>query len=130
MKIHLEFKHGVVIIEPQGRITVENELQLTAAVRRLHATGQFHLVLNLAQVPGIDSCGLGAIAQAYVSTWTRGGAMKIAEVSPRNRRLFEVTALATVMEVYDTVDAALLSFLTGNNSVAHDALQRMGDARA
>ena len=127
MKIHHHVQHGVVVVEPQGRITVENEAHLTAAIRRLHATGQFQIVLGLAAVPGIDSCGLGAIAQAYVSTWTRGGAMKLAEVGPRNQRLFEVTALETVMEVFPTVAAAVASFGVVPLTV-HDPLQGVGDA--
>jgi anti-sigma B factor antagonist len=110
MKFDHYIQHGIVILAPQGRLTVENEAQLTAAIRRLHATGQFHIVLNLAGVPGIDSCGLGAIAQAYVSTWRRGGVMKLAEVGPRVQRLFQVTALETVMEVYPTVAEAIDSF--------------------
>ena len=110
MKFNHYVQHGIVVLAPQGRLTVENEVQLTAAIRRLHATGQFHIVLSLADVPAIDSCGLGAVVQAYMSTWGRGGMMKIAAAVPRNQRLFEVTALRTVMELYPTVEEAVLSF--------------------
>lgn len=117
MRIHEPVHNGVVVIEPQGRLTVETETQFRQAVRRLIDAGWTRLVLNLADVPSIDSCGLGAIAQAYVSAKCRGGTLKLANVARRNYHLLSVTKLNTVFEVFDSEEEAARSFgVTGQGS--------------
>jgi anti-sigma B factor antagonist len=109
MRIDLHVRPGVTIVEPQGRLTVENESGLTDMIRGLHDAGQTRLVLDLRRVPAIDSCGLGAIAQACVSTWSRGGTLRLANVSDRNRELLTVTRLASVFAIYDSIEEAAVA---------------------
>jgi anti-sigma B factor antagonist len=110
MRIDQRVHNNIVIVEPRGRLTVETELEFTAAIRGLLDTGWRRLVLNLADVPYIDSCGLGAIAQAYVSSWRRGGELKLLNVTDRNRHLLTITKLLTVLDVYDSEDDVERSF--------------------
>ena len=113
MRIDERVRQNIVIIEPTGRLTVETEEQFTAAVRRLLHAGWTRLVLNLASVPYMDSCGLGALAQAYVSAWRHGGELKLLNVGGRNLSLLTITKLATVFEVFDSEDDAERSFGAG-----------------
>ena len=110
MQINTRVNHDVVLIEPKGRITVETERQFTEAVGMLLETGQRRLVLDLVDVPYIDSVGLGAIVQAYTSTRRRGGDLKFLHVRHRNRQLLVTTKLLTVFETYDTMDEVERSF--------------------
>jgi anti-sigma B factor antagonist len=110
MRIDERFRQDIVIIEPRGRLTVETEEQFTEAVRRLLRAGWTRLVLNLAGVPYVDSCGLGAIAQAYVSAWRHGGELKLLNVTGRNLCLLTITKLVTVFDVYDSEDEVERSF--------------------
>ena len=102
--------NDVVFIEPKGRLTVETEADFVGAVRRLLDAGRIRLVLNLADVPYIDSSGLGAIAHTYTSAWRRGGDLKLLNVRARNRQLLTVTKLLTVFEVFDSEEEAARSF--------------------
>lgn len=97
-------------ITPYGRLTVETVGEFRATVDDLLADNHALLVLNLSDVPYIDSCGLGAIVHAFVRACQRGGTMKLANVEGRNRRLLRITHLLTVVEVYDSVDAAVHSY--------------------
>lgn len=110
MRIDKYVRNHVVVVEPRGRLTVETEADFTGAVRRLLDAGHSRLVLNLAHVPRIDSCGLGAIAQAYVSVWSRGGILKLLHVSARNLQMLAVTKLSPVFEIFDSEEAAERSF--------------------
>ena len=110
MQINTRVNHDVVLIEPMGRITVETEAQFTAVVQTLLGAGSRRLVLDLVDVPYIDSIGLGAIVQAYTSTRRRGGDLKFLNVRHRNRQLMATTKLLTVFEAYDTVDEVERSF--------------------
>jgi anti-sigma B factor antagonist len=104
MRIEETVRGNVVIIEPKGRLTVEIEEQFRDTVRRLLESGRTRLVLNLANVPSIDSCGLGAIVQGYISARRRGGDLKLLNVSGRNHHLLTITKLLTVFETYDSED--------------------------
>src|SRR5687767_1177911 len=110
MRINENVRGVVAIIAPIGRLTVETEADVRAAVQRALAGGTRHLVLDLASVPYIDSCGLGVVAQSYVAAFRRGGTVKLANVGDRNRRLLTITKLLTVFEVFDNVDTAVRSF--------------------
>ena len=104
MQIDTRVNHDVWLIEPKGRITVETEAQFTRVVSALLEAGRRRLVLDLADVPYIDSVGLGAIVQAYTTSRRRGGDLKLLHVKHRNRQLLVTTKLLTVFEVYDTED--------------------------
>ena len=110
MEIEETVRHDVVILEPKGRLTVETEQQFKESIERWLEAGRTRLVLNLGHVPYIDSCGLGAIAQAYVATRQRGGKLKLLNVAGRNRHLMTVTKLLTIVETYDSEDEAERSF--------------------
>ncbi|OFV92507.1 MAG: hypothetical protein A3G76_14020 [Acidobacteria bacterium RIFCSPLOWO2_12_FULL_65_11] len=111
MTIEETVRGNVVFIEPKGRLTVETEEEFRGTVRQLLETGWTRLVLNLADVPYIDSCGLGAIAQEYISARRRGGDLKLLNVAGRNHHLLTLTKLVTVFETYDSEDEAARSFL-------------------
>jgi anti-anti-sigma factor len=91
---------GVVILEPTERLTVETEMDLRDAVRQQLQAGRVYIVLDLAHVPYIDSCGLGTMVQAYVSAQRAGGTLKLLNVNMRNRQLLAVTRLINVLEPY------------------------------
>lgn len=91
---------NVVILELTDRLTVESEAELRDAVRRQLAAGRAHLVLDLARVPYVDSCGLGTMVQAYVSAHRVGGWVKLLNINQRVRQLLTVTRLLTILEPY------------------------------
>ncbi len=110
MRVSARHRDDVVILEPDGRLTIETEAEFLRAVRVLLDAGRSRLVLNLAGVPTIDSCGLGAIAHAYTSAFRRGGDLKLLNVSARNLHLLKITKLATVFEMFDSEEQAVASF--------------------
>jgi anti-sigma B factor antagonist len=91
---------NVVILEPTEWLTVETESDLSDAVRRQLNAGRRHLVLDLARVAYIDSCGLGTMVQAYVSAHRQGGSVKLLNLNQRVRQLLITTRLLTILELY------------------------------
>jgi anti-anti-sigma factor len=105
-------RSDVVVLEPRGELTADTEAHLQEVVRRQLSAGHVNLILDLAHVPYIDSCGLGRIVQAYVSAQHQGGGLKLMNVSERNRQTLTVTRLGAILEIYrpssathDDVDA-------------------------
>ena len=65
-----------------------------------------NLILDLAHVPHIDSCGLGRIVQAYVSAQHKGGGLKLMNVKGRNRQTLTVTRLESILETVPAEDGS------------------------
>ena len=91
---------ALVILELTDSLTVDTEVELRDAVRRQLDAGRSHLVIDLARVPYVDSCGLGTIVQAYVSAHRMGGSVRLMHVSQRVHQLLTVTRLLSVFEFY------------------------------
>ena len=111
MNIEERIRGHVVIIEPQGRLTVETEAHFIGTINRLLDAGRTRLALNMAAVSAIDCRGLGAIAHAYSAARARGGDMKLFNLTPRCRTLLAVTRLLTVVPAYDSEAEATRSFI-------------------
>src|SRR4029450_4647478 len=90
----------VVVLQPRERVTLENEAELKEVISQHLRAGRVRLVLDLAHVPYIDSCGLGTIAQAYLNSLHAGGWLKLQNVTGRNFQLLSVTRLPDVRRIY------------------------------
>ena len=102
----------VVIVDVRGRVDTDagEHARLIACVRTLLDQGDTCLLLNVAQVTDVDSLLLGAVVHGYVSAIRRGGALKLLHATKRFRELLHVTKLDTVLEVFESEEAATGSF--------------------
>ena len=100
MKVIEHARSDVVILEPRASITAETEHDLAEVMRRHLNDGHTHLVLDLACVPYIDSCGLGRIVQGYVTATKLGGWLKLMNVTARHQHALSVARLHEILEIY------------------------------
>lgn len=102
---------GVTILDLQSKLTWEPGAQsLKDIMNRLVQAGRRHLALNLAEVPSLDSTGLGMIVSAFVTANRQGATLKLVNVSRRNRELFAIVKLAKIFEVHDSEADLVPSF--------------------
>jgi len=95
--------HGVLCL--QGPLTIENVLLFQNAIRREQNART--VILDLTQVPYIDSSGLGSLVSAYVSRQKAGRGVALTGVNERVLRLFEVTKTDSLFLIFPTVDDAI-----------------------
>ena len=94
-----------------GHISASSpERLLAVTIRRLLQRDQKRILVNMQDVPYIDSTGLAEIVEAYHAAIRRGGAFKLAHLTPHVRELLTVTMLLTVFEVFESEADALASF--------------------
>jgi anti-sigma B factor antagonist len=111
MHIHERAVGDVTIIDVNGRMTLgEGQELLRDKVNSLIQQGQKKLVLNLAEVPYIDSAGLGEIVRTYTTVSHQGGALKLLNLTKRIQDLLAITKLLTVFETFDAEADAVGSF--------------------
>jgi anti-sigma B factor antagonist len=111
MQIHQRSVGDVTIIDLNGKMTLgEGDELLRDKVNSLIAQGQKKLVLNLAEVPYIDSAGLGEIVRTYTTVSRQAGVLKLLALTKRIQDLLAITKLLTIFETFDTEDEAVKSF--------------------
>ena len=101
----------VTILDLKGKMTLgDGDELLRNKINSLLQTGAKKLVLNLGDVPYIDSAGLGEVVRTYTTVGRQGGALKLLNLTKRIQDLLSITKLLTVFETFDTEDEAVKSF--------------------
>jgi len=65
------------------------------------------IVLDLSLVGFMDSTGLGAMLSCLRSVKAKGGTLKLTNLTPEVRQLFEMVLMDRVFEIYPDVASAL-----------------------
>jgi anti-sigma B factor antagonist len=101
----------VVVLDLKGRVTLgDGDELLKDKVNSLVNRGFKKIVLNLAEVPYVDSAGLGEIVRTYTTVSRQGGSLKLLNLTKRISDLLSITKLLTVFETFDTENEAIKSF--------------------
>jgi anti-sigma B factor antagonist len=101
----------ITIIDLQGSILFEDgDQELRAAVARLLEADRTSLVLNMAEVPYLDSAGLSEIVRTFVAVKKRGGRMVLVDLTRKVNDLFTIANLLTIFETFESEATALQSF--------------------
>jgi anti-sigma B factor antagonist len=111
MKIVERQVKDVVILDLHGKILIgEGDEALRNAVARLVQSGKKKILLNLAEVPYVDSAGLGEIVRCYTTVSRESGRLKLVNLTKKIQDLLAITKLLTVFETYDSEEQAVSSF--------------------
>ena len=107
-----ERKSGdVTILDVEGKILLgEGDVQLKRKIDELIERNETKLLLNLANVPYMDSGGLGEIVRSYTTVKRAGGDLKLLNATKRISDLLTITKLITVFEIFEEEAAAVKSY--------------------
>jgi anti-sigma B factor antagonist len=113
IKIEERLVGTVTVLDIVGKLSAEQAAQhLKDKINSLISQQRTHIVLNLKNVPYIDSGGLGQLVASYGSVLKTGGALKLLNVGSRNHDLLSITRLVTLFESFDSEAEAVQSFQT------------------
>jgi anti-sigma B factor antagonist len=111
MQIQERAVGDVVVLDLKGKVTLgDGDELLRENINRLVEKGQKKIILNLADVPYVDSVGLGEIVRTYTTVSRQGGSLKLLNLTKRISDLLSITKLLTVFETFDTESDAVQSF--------------------
>ena len=111
MQIDERVVGDVKVLDLKGRVTLgEGDELLKDKINSLLNQGHKKIILNLAEVPYVDSAGLGEIVRTYTTVSRQGGSLKLLNLTKRITDLLSITKLLTVFETYDSEADAVRSF--------------------
>jgi anti-sigma B factor antagonist len=116
MNIEQRRLNRVDLLTVQGRIDAATSPALKHAIEQLFEEGRYRLVLDLAHLEYISSPGLRVLIEArkkardWKLTDIEGGDIRIANLPPRIREVFDLTGFTSLFEIYDDTVAAIGSF--------------------
>ena len=111
--MHIEERvvNDVMILDLKGKITLgDGDEALKDKINSLVLQNKRRILLNLAEVPYIDSAGLGEVVRTYTTVSRQGGQLKLVNLTKRITDLLAITKLLTVFETFDVESDAVRSF--------------------
>jgi anti-anti-sigma factor len=112
MPVEVRKQGRVSVLAVTGKVTVgSDDVDLRDRVHDLLDDGERELVIDLTEVSFLDSAGLGEIVSCAKRVVEQGGTLRLA-MSPGGRpaKLFSVTSLDRVFDIYPDVKGATESF--------------------
>jgi len=94
---------GTCVLYLSGPLTLSTLFEFQNEVRKEDSGG---LIVSLADVPYMDSAGLGAILSAFASCQRHSRKFALAAVPERLMSLLRMTKVDSILPRYDSVEAA------------------------
>ena len=107
--------HGVTVVGLRGDLDAAAAKQVQERLTDLIladyvANGRARIVVDLGEVPYVDSSGLAAVITAMKQTRATGGDLKLCGLQDEIRSILEMTGLITQIEVHADREAAIFSW--------------------
>ncbi len=111
MQIKIETKNDVLIAELNGEIDHHSAEEIRNKVENeLKSQNLKNIVMNFKGVRFMDSSGIGVIIGRYKYAKALGGNLVACELTTEVKRIFDISGLLKIVEVYDDCNDALASF--------------------
>jgi len=111
MKIQERSAGTVTILDLSGKLAFgDGDVLLKDKIHSLAFQTKTQIVLNLADVPFVDSSGLGTLCGSVTTVRNIGGDIKLLNLTKRIHDLLAIAKLSTVFETYESEADAVQSF--------------------
>jgi anti-sigma B factor antagonist len=107
LQVRSEIVGTAVVVTPVGDIDLTGSPTLRQELRKAQAAKPPRLVVNLAQVPYMDSSGVATLVEAMQVARRSGSALVICALQDRVKSIFEIARLDTVFTIAESLDAAM-----------------------
>jgi anti-sigma B factor antagonist len=127
MHLRLEIRPigEVAVVQCHGRLIGGNEVFTLHSQVRDAIEKYGDVVLQLENVEFVDSSGLGAMMRLVQAARAKGGDLKLSGLTPKIRKVLELTHLLSQFETYDCMEEAITAAYLGSRY----SRGKTGDAR-
>ncbi len=124
LSLQSRFCGNVYVIQCKGRIVAGEEVKALEAALDKGAREFTRFVLNMSEVEGLDSTGLGLLVRYADRMAQRRGGVRLAALPESVEALLTLTKLSRMLQSYPTEDDAIVSFLKQRS--AEETRERSG----
>lgn len=110
MNITTTQEGNVSKVQLAGRLEAATVPELKAEVQKLVKNTSSQIVLDMAGVTFVDSSGLGAMVASLRTVNKVDGDIRIANLTPDVRSIFELTRMHRLFEIYPSSEVAIASY--------------------
>jgi anti-sigma B factor antagonist len=107
LEIKLRRADTIYVLDVAGEMDLYNAFKLKDVVRKMIERQIRLFVINLDQVPYIDSSGIGALLQVFADIKKKGLKLRIAGVKGSVRKVIELTKLMQYFPIVPDVELAV-----------------------
>lgn len=97
------------VIEVTGEIDVYTAPRLREKIISLVDAGRYHIIVDMERVEFLDSTGLGVLVGGLKRVRSHDGGIDLVCTQGRILRIFRITGLSKVFDIFDTVPDAVAS---------------------
>lgn len=111
MDIELRSLGQVKLVKLRGKLNLGDAVdRFRDTLADLMASGDTRVVLDLSEVPWIDSSGIGLLVKILTSAKQKGGSIKLLNPSKFTVQTLKMICLLELFEVFDDQEKAVASF--------------------
>ncbi|MCK5686067.1 STAS domain-containing protein [bacterium] len=114
VKIKISEKEFFVYVKLEGKLDIDSELYFKKKMTALMEKGYHQLIFDMEEVTYINSFGLGVLTNVWRKVKAQQGALRLVCLSPKIKRLFQLTWLTKVFELFETLEEAENLFIEEN----------------
>jgi anti-sigma B factor antagonist len=100
------------LLKLKGDVDMNTSSDVRLALAEVFAKGSVGmkaLLIDLSQVRYMDSSGIATLVETMQNCMKKGARLRLFELSPPVRDVFELARLASVFEIFPTIDEAIKS---------------------
>jgi len=128
MRIRARNKASVTVLDLDGRLVVgRGAACLTETVDTLLEQGFANIVLNMECVDLVDCAGIGQMVRCFCKAREQGGGLKLAHGGRRLLQLLALFRLESVLETFESEQAAIASFASARVPVPRQPARADGE---
>ncbi|MGC9326725.1 MAG: STAS domain-containing protein [Candidatus Hinthialibacter sp.] len=105
----------VQVVTVEGYLDSSTFDKLQDALQSLIDEKQFYIVVEFGQLNYISSAGLGVLMGMLKEVRQNGGDLKLANMSPKVRNLFDMLGFSRLIRIYADQEEAKLAFVKDKN---------------
>ena len=104
-------RSDVLVLRLRGRLTLGQPVEsFRQAVERALESGSIRILVNLAEVPMVDSSGIGTLVRCQISAANQGGAIKLVQPQSYILKTLKIVGLSDHFEIHESEEDAVASF--------------------
>lgn len=106
IKIEVREVNNLPLIKVSGEVDVYTAPKLKSRILDLIDNGKYTMIIDLNDVDFMDSSGLGVLVGGLKRVGPHKGSIKLVCNRPNILKIFKITGLNKVFEIFDVVDKA------------------------